>query len=192
MSRKILYILVSISLVFFVISLLVYLRTNRDLKKGDVVTFDINNEEIEELIEFRKVTFYFLDERSPYFYPVEREMEVLPYKEDLYRQFLEQMFTKEEGILKPVPPDLRLRSLFFLKHKGILVLDFSEELVSRFPSGTRSELEFIYYIVNNLCFNFEEVKKVKFLVSGNEYRVLSGHLNLENPFLPDFSYLKSS
>jgi len=42
----------------------------------------------------------------------------------------------------------------------------------------------------NLTAPFKEIKKVKILVAGNEYKTLSGHLDLENPYFPDYKYFR--
>ena len=72
----------------------------------------------------------------------------------------------------------------------MIVLDFREDLLTDFPGGSRGEIEFIYFFVNNICYNFNEVEKVKFLIGGNEYKTLSGHLNIQNPFYPNYRLIR--
>jgi hypothetical protein len=72
----------------------------------------------------------------------------------------------------------------------LLVLDFNDSLINDFPGGTTAELEFIYFIVDNICYNFKEIKKVKILSGGNENKTLAGHIDLEKPFFPDYNWLK--
>jgi hypothetical protein len=52
-------------------------------------------------------------------------------------------------------------------------------------------LEFIYFIVDNMCYNFKEIKKIKFLSGGNENKTLAGHIDLEKPFFPDYNRIKN-
>jgi hypothetical protein len=121
--------------------------------------------------------------------PVEYEIELPEKKEHAYWNFLELLLKGEENYITPVPEGVTLRSLYFIEGQHMLVVDFNDELIRRFPAGTTSELEFIYFVVDNMCYNFEEIKKVKFLFSGNEYRTISGHIDIENPFYPDYNYL---
>jgi hypothetical protein len=86
---------------------------------------------------------------------------------------------------------VQLRGLYYLKSGEMLVLDFNDILSSSFPGGTTAELEFIYFMVDNLCYNFREIKKVKFLIGGNESKTLNGHIDLEKPFFPNFNWLKN-
>ncbi|MCP4221228.1 MAG: GerMN domain-containing protein [bacterium] len=124
--------------------------------------------------------------------PVAYEVEIPDNKNGLYEKFIQMLLNGSQSpeYIAPVPPDIQLKTLYYLTNDQTLVLDFSDRLITQFPSGTRVELEFIYYIVNNICFNFDEIKAVKFLIGGNEYKVLSGHIDMEKPFYPDYRYFK--
>ena len=122
--------------------------------------------------------------------PVEYEIESPEIKEELYKKLIDLLIRGEKDYINPIPEDLQLRSLYYLEKQHMIILDFSEELITKFPAGTASELEFIYFIVDNLCYNFKEIKKVKIMVSGNEYRTISGHIDIENPIYPNFRYLR--
>jgi germination protein M len=150
----------------------------RTAEKGGAVT------------EFIKVKLFFLSETSPYLQPVYREIEVPEIREELYRKFVSLLLAGDSGHITPVPDGVRLRSLHYLVTPQMLLLDFSESLGGAFPGGTTAELEFIYFMVDNICYNFREIKKVKFLIGGNESKTLAGHIDLERPFFPDFAWLK--
>lgn len=143
-----------------------------------------------DIAEFIKVKLFYFSEASLYLEPVYREIEVPAIREELYKKFVSLLLAGESGRITPVPGGVQLRSLYFLSAKEMLVLDFNEQLSGEFPGGTTAELEFIYFMVDNLCYNFREIKKVKFLVGGNESRSLAGHIDLEKPFYPDFDWLK--
>lgn len=100
------------------------------------------------------------------------------------------MIRESSKYISPFPEQTKLQSFFYIDDKQMAVLDFNEELIINFPGGSSGEIEFIYFFVNNLCYNFKEIKKVKILVAGNEYKTLSGHLDLENPYFPDYKYFK--
>ena len=123
--------------------------------------------------------------------PVYREIQVPDIREELYRKFLDLLLAGGNGLIVPVPDGAQLRSVFYLPKMEMLLLDFNDNLVNSFPGGTAAELEFIYFIVDNICYNFSEIKKVKLLSGGNEIRTLAGHIELEKAFFPDFSRLKS-
>ena len=133
---------------------------------------------------------FFLSETSPYLQPVYREIEVPEIREELYRKFVSLLLAGDSGHITPVPGGVQLRSLHYLVAPQMLLLDFSESLGGAFPGGTTAELEFIYFMVDNICYNFREIKKVKFLIGGNESKTLAGHIDLERPFFPDFAWLK--
>lgn len=140
--------------------------------------------------EFIKVKLFFLSDTSRYLQPVYREIEMPEAREELYRRFVSLLLAGDGAHIAPVPAGVQLRSLHYLSGKQMLLLDFSESLAGSFPGGTAAELEFIYYMVDNVCYNFREIKKVKFLIGGNESKSLAGHIDLEQPFFPDFTWLQ--
>jgi spore germination protein GerM len=192
MNKKIIYSMVGLALIFFVGSLIIFIKSSSDSKKKEigVLTEDNSQEEFKEQ-EFLKVKVFFLTEESRLMRPVQYEIEQIPIRQDLYRKFIDLLIKGEENYITPVPEGVKLRSIYFIERRELLVIDFSEELISEFPGGTTAELEFIYFIVCNICYNFKEVKMVKFLISGNEYQELAGHIDMENPFYPDFRYLSN-
>ncbi|MCP5051921.1 MAG: GerMN domain-containing protein [bacterium] len=190
MNKKIIYSLVVLAVVFFVTSLIIFLKSGGEPQTGKPQIIKNEIPKPGEKPAWIRVKAFFFVERSRFMRPVVHEIKPSNSKEDYYREFLQFLIKGQENYISPVPEGVSLRSLYLIESKKMLVVDFSEELVHKFPAGTTSELEFIYFIVNNICFNFKEIKKVKFLVSGNEYRTLSGHLDFENPFFPDYRYLR--
>ncbi len=191
MSKKIIYSLVGLALIFFIGSLLIFLKSSKEAKTKDpgILTQDNVREEV-QVQEFVQFKIFFLTEESRWMRPVQYEIERPVVREKLYREFIRLLFAGKENYIVPVPEGVKLRTLFYMEKKEMLVLDFTEDLIANFPSGTSVELEFIYFIVDNICFNFKEVKMVKFLISGNEYRVLTGHIDMANPFYPDYRYIR--
>ncbi|GAF69416.1 unnamed protein product, partial [marine sediment metagenome] len=165
MNKKIIYSLVGLALIFFVGSLIIFLKSSSDSKKEEagILTEDDSREEVKEQ-EFLKVKVFFLTEESRLMRPVQYEIEQLPIKRDLYRKFIDLLMKGEKNYITPVPGGAKLRSLYFIERRHLLVLDFSDELINEFPGGSSAELEFIYFMVDNICYNFEEVKMVKFLI----------------------------
>lgn len=191
MSRKFIYILVAMAFVFFLISLLVFFQSKGDDKDQpgrEVVEETVQEEPVSA--EMLAVKLFFFVNNSSYMRPVAAEFKRSLVSHENYRKLVDLLLIGKKDFISPIPEGLQLRTLYFLKNKGLLILDFSEELGSSFPGGSRGELEFIYFFVDNLCYNFKEIKKVKFMIAGNEYSTISGHIDLEYPFYPNFSYLR--
>jgi len=193
MKKRLIYALIAIALVFFVTSITIFIKHKPTKEKEpaqpqEIQTTEAPTENAEPQLLKLKVFYY--TEGSEYMMPLSYEMESKPVREELIKAYIELILRGEEKYISPVPEGVHLRTAFFEPRKGMLIVDFSEELVNNFPGGSQAELEFIYYVVDNLCFNFEEVKMVKILVAGNEYQTLSGHIDIANPFFPDFSLLR--
>jgi spore germination protein GerM len=190
MNKKVIYSLIGLALIFFITSLLIFLKSGKEPKKVIPVTPKDKTGQATSGPETLKIKAFFFIEASRFMQPVEYEFQVSAIKEENYKRFLQLLLEGHENYITPVPAGVTLRTLYLVERQQLLVVDFSEELIHNFPSGTSSELEFIYFIVNNICYNFKEIKKVKFLVAGNENQTLSGHINIEQPFYPNFRYLK--
>lgn len=189
MSKKIIYALVGVAVVFFIISLIIFLRSDSSAKKVRTGVPRSESDVVIEESEFINVKAFFYNERSRYMRPVLYELEFPKIREDLYRKFIGLLIRGEENYISPVPEGVTLRTLFYNEDENLLILDFNEDLIIKFPAGTGTELEFIYFFVDNFCYNFKEIKKVLFLVAGNHIKTLSDHIDMENPFFPDYSYL---
>ncbi len=190
MNKKVIYVLIGLAVIFFATSLFIFLKSGKESKK--VQTASQKNEAGEELIEasVMKVKAFFFVETSRFMYPVEYEFQLSAVRKENYKKFIELLLKGKENHITPIPEGVQLRTIYLIERQNMLVVDFTEELIHNFPAGTTSELEFIYFIVNNVCYNFKEIKKVKFLIAGNEYRTLSGHIDIEHPFYPNFRYLR--
>jgi len=191
MNKKIIYALVILAFVFFITSLLVFLKSGEETATDKITAAPVKKADEIKVLPPIKVKTFFFSEDSRIMLPVkEYELDASLIEEDRYKKFIGFLLQGEESYIRPVPDGVELRTLFLIKKQNMLVLDFNEMLITHFPSGTTSEMEFIYFFVNNICINFPEIKRVKFMVAGNEYRTISGHLDIENPFYPDFSLMK--
>ena len=190
MNRKVIYILVAVAFVFFITSFIIFLKSRGDLGRKDL---DVGEKQVQgetEEPKILKLKLFYYTGGSLYMKPVAYEIQDTEFKNELYAKIIDVLIKGEKNTISPVPEGLLLRSLYYIKQKKMLVLDFNENLISAFPAGSSAELEFIYFIVDNLCFNFDEIKMVKFLIAGNEYKTISGHIDIENPFYPDYRYLR--
>jgi hypothetical protein len=191
MSKRILYSLLGLALIFFIGSLIIFLNSKKDSEEltPDQKQIQESAQEGKEK-QLLEVKFFFLTNRSRFMRPVKTELEIPSSRQDLYKLFIETLLKGEKNYIVPVPDGVNLRTLYYIDIRETLVLDFNEKLISSFPSGSTRELEFIYFIVDNICYNFKEIKKVKFIISGNEYKFLTGHIDMENPFFPDYRYIR--
>ncbi|ANA41150.1 MULTISPECIES: GerMN domain-containing protein [Geobacter] len=90
------------------------------------------------------------------------------------------------GALQPtVPPTTTVRQVRI--EGDTAVIDFGRELADGLPGGSSSEMMAVYSVVNTVCFNFPQLKRVRFLLDGAEAESLTGHLDLRQPIDPDYS-----
>jgi len=193
MNRKLIYGLVVLAALFFIVSLIVFFNSRRSERPGQGMnrTGSVDQEQESESGEPLAVKFFFYTADSPLLVGFDRRIEGGGSQNELYRRFLTTLLEGQSGCTVPLPPGAGLRSLYYLEKPQMLVVDFNENLINAFPGGTRAELEFIFFIVDNLCFNFQEIKKVKFLVGGNEQKTVAGHIDIAKPFFPNYSYIKA-
>ncbi len=183
------YLLIAMAcIVLFVFLFLVFSKIKGGRTEPEILSKATENGIIAEFI---KVKLFYYSESSVLLQPVYREIQVPEIREDLYKKFLTLLLAGSNGWITPIPTGVQLRAVFYLPQMEMLVVDFNDILVNEFPSGTTAELEFIYFIVDNICYNFKEIKKVKLLCGGNEIRTLAGHIEMEKAFFPDFSRLKN-
>ncbi len=93
-----------------------------------------------------------------------------------------------EGHSSTLPPSATLRAVF-LSPDGTAVIDLSQEARADFTPGIESEDLAIYSIVDSLAANIPSVKRVKFLVQGQEAQTLDGHIDLTGYFAPEPSLI---
>ena len=80
----------------------------------------------------------------------------------------------------------------FLTHDGTAYLDFSSATLAGFNPGIKSETLAVYSIVDSLTGNLPEVKRVQFLVQGQEADTFNGHADLTAPFAASTSWVTST
>ena len=93
-----------------------------------------------------------------------------------------------EGHGTALPPSATIRAVF-LSPDGTAVIDLSQEALADFTPGIESEDLAIYSIVDSLAANIPSVKRVKFLVQGQEAQTLDGHIDLTGYFAPQPSLI---
>ena len=90
----------------------------------------------------------------------------------------------KEGESRALPPSADVRAVF-LTPDGTAYVDLSSGAFADFNPGIQSETLAVYSVVDSLTANLRDVKRVKFLVQGQEAETLDGHADLTAPFVPD-------
>ena len=90
----------------------------------------------------------------------------------------------------PVPHGVRLLGLS-VSPDGTATANFSKELQTEFPGGSRSEQIMVYSIVNTLA-EFPNIKRVRILLEGQPVETLGGHIAVNELLEPDYSIVNTS
>jgi spore germination protein GerM len=134
----------------------------------------------------RTVTLFFLREADDLLAPEEREIVSDPSPAREAAAILAELISgSSSGGVPVLPPETKLGQVYVTRD-GTAYVDLSRDFVDLHPSGSSAEIASVYALVNSLAFNLKTVKKVFFLVEGEERETLAGHIGLGRPFLPDF------
>jgi len=88
-----------------------------------------------------------------------------------------------------LPTTLNVRAVF-LAGDGTAYLDLAHEALGEFPPGIQTETLAIYSLVDSIAANVPSVKRVQFLIQGQNVETLDGHADLTAAFVPDPSRIK--
>ena len=96
-----------------------------------------------------------------------------------------------QGYGRVIPANASVRAVF-LAADGTAYVDLSNEMLSEFEPGVETETLAIYSIVNSITVNIPSVKRVRFLILGQEVETLDGHADLTAAYTPDLTRIKSN
>jgi len=96
-----------------------------------------------------------------------------------------------QGYGRVLPATTTVRAVFLTLH-GVAYVDLSNDILSDFEPGIETETLTIYSIVNSIAANIPAVKRVQFLMQGQEAETLDGHADLTAAFAPDPARVKSA
>ena len=96
---------------------------------------------------------------------------------------------RAKGLLPTMPENTTVLGLY-VDRGGTAYLDLSDEFVTNHPGGSSEELATIFSIVDSLTYNLPEIKRVRFLVGGEERETLHSHLDLRRAYLKNMSIVK--
>jgi hypothetical protein len=97
-------------------------------------------------------------------------------------------------IQRTLPADAALLQ-FYLLPDGTAIADFSETFETDMPSGILNEQMAIDSIVRTLGANVSNIRRIKFLIRGQEAETLAGHLDLGDFFTvtpPNFAQIPTA
>lgn len=113
-----------------------------------------------------------------------REIEACQSPEECATSVVEELINGPVGDLEPVlPPAATIRGVQIAGDTARI--DLGKETVDALPAGSSAELLAVYAIVNTVTANVPQIKKVQFLVGGQETQTLKGHIDLRQPLLPN-------
>ncbi len=95
-----------------------------------------------------------------------------------------------QGYGRVLPASTTVRAVF-LSADGTAYVDLANDILNDFTPGIQSETLAIYSMVNSITINIPSVKRVKFLIQGQEVETLDGHADLTAAFAPDPTHIKS-
>jgi spore germination protein GerM len=140
-----------------------------------------------EPAERKAVTLFFLSDEDDMLHRESREIPAgTSAADEAERALAELIKGSSKDLVSPLPPETRVRQVFVTRD-GIAYVDFGREITEKFSYGSSSELSAVFAVVNTLAFNFKSIKKVAILVEGAERETLGGHIDLTQPFSPDYS-----
>lgn len=91
------------------------------------------------------------------------------------------------GLEGLIPKGTRLRNLTV--RDGTAYPDFSAEIRTNFPGGSRAEELLVYSIVNTLT-EFPGIRQVQFLINGDRADTIGGHMGIDMPLKRDESLIR--
>jgi Sporulation and spore germination len=130
------------------------------------------------------VTLYFPSTDRGALIEETRQMTLAASNQDRIRQvLLALMEGSQQGQSRPLPPSTDVRGVF-LTPDGTAYLDLASSALNVFQPGIESETLAVYSIVDSICADVPVVKRVKFLIQGQEVDTLEGHVDLTSAFVP--------
>jgi Sporulation and spore germination len=96
-----------------------------------------------------------------------------------------------QGRGRVLPPSADVRAVF-LTSDGTAYLDLSSSMLGDVNAGIESESLAVYAIVDSITANEQNVKRVQFLVQGQEVDTLDGHADLTEPYVPDPAWISTA
>ncbi len=143
----------------------------------------------QEQAAYKIVSLFFADEQGRLVREA-REVETCQDQVTCLRSLLEELFSGPVSELTSVVPEWT--DINQIRIDGDLVtVDVGIEFAESLPRGSSAEMLAVYGIVNTICSNLPDIRRVKIILGGNQEAKL-GHLDLSEPLEPDFTLVAPS
>lgn len=141
---------------------------------------------IEDSQEKIVVQLWFADSQGQTLVMEERE---IPKVEGIARATINELISgpSPESDLLPVIPVGTVLKDINVKDDGLIIVDFSRELIDNHIGGATSEALTVYSIVNTLT-QFPTVDRVQFLIEGQTVDTLTGHIDLSEAVMSSLEF----
>ncbi|NMB40444.1 MAG: GerMN domain-containing protein [Firmicutes bacterium] len=96
---------------------------------------------------------------------------------------------QKPGLSITIPAGTKVLGVNEEKEKGLVTVNFSEEIITGHWGGSFGEIVTVYSVVNTLA-QLPGVEQVRFLVEGDEVETLVGHLDISEPVEPDWGMVR--
>ncbi|MBZ4687308.1 MAG: hypothetical protein PWQ96_190 [Clostridia bacterium] len=115
-----------------------------------------------------------------------KEVREIPKVEGIARATVAELIkgpSPESNLLPTIPVGTELLDIN-VKDNGLIIVDFSKELVENHIGNPQAEALTVYSIVNTLC-QFPTVDKVQFLVDGKYVDTIAGSIDVSTALAPN-------
>ncbi len=130
-----------------------------------------------------KAELFWLSPASPdTLEPTTIELELSADPEKRAKQLITALIEKPPSQTQRTLPTDAVLLQFYLLPDGTAIADFSETLETETPSGILNEEMAVDSIVRTLGLNLNGVRRIKFLIRGQDSETLAGHLDLTDFF----------
>ena len=139
----------------------------------------------------REVVLFFGRDADDSLGPERRRIRLTPSVADQARQIVDELIAgpQAKGLLPTIPEKTRVLGVY-LDKSGTAFIDLSDEFVTMHPGGSSEEMATVFSIVDSLAYNLPEIRRVRFLVGGEERDTLHNHLDLRRAWLKDMSIVR--
>jgi spore germination protein GerM len=120
---------------------------------------------------------------------IETNTSIINQIEDCIRELIQG--PHDQTLFPVIPRQTELSQVFIDHDHGLAYVDFSSKIHTYYPGGAETELLTIYAIINTICYNFPEIKRVQILVEGQEIESLAGHVYIKMPLAPDWNLIEN-
>jgi len=137
--------------------------------------------------ETKEITLYFADSMGQ---SLVAEQRLIPKTISIARATINELIAgphPETGLLSTIPYGTVLQDIN-VKDDGLIIVDFSRELVEHHAGGDLAETLTVYSIVNTLT-QFPTIERVRFLVDGRPLDTIAGTIDLSRDIYPDASFV---